>query len=156
MNKQGALRWNEDIILPVQSGQISLRLKKLLDVMGIKGKQVYLFRHSAETRLVVLDLEETLINTFIGNVRNSRSVNDYHLFVERLKDYEIVTKLSDTHGLMELSYSFIITSPFVNLPRMPFCNIGKQVSELLTMVSNKQVSTRCQQQFMEGYAHAVR
>ncbi|KAA6377099.1 MAG: hypothetical protein EZS28_027373, partial [Streblomastix strix] len=32
----------------------------------------------------------------------------------------------------------------------------KQVSELLTMVSNKLVGTGCQQSFMGGYAHAVR
>ncbi|KAA6363410.1 MAG: hypothetical protein EZS28_041063 [Streblomastix strix] len=31
-----------------------------------------------------------------------------------------------------------------------------QVSELLTMVSNKLVGIRCQQSFMGGYAHAVR
>ncbi|KAA6392460.1 MAG: hypothetical protein EZS28_012008 [Streblomastix strix] len=39
---------------------------------------------------------------------------------------------------------------------MPSCNIDKQVSELLTMVSNKLVGMRCQQSFMGGYAHAVR
>ncbi|KAA6378868.1 MAG: hypothetical protein EZS28_025601, partial [Streblomastix strix] len=31
-----------------------------------------------------------------------------------------------------------------------------KVGELLTMVSNKIVGMRCQQSFMEGYAHAVR
>ncbi|KAA6384842.1 MAG: hypothetical protein EZS28_019631 [Streblomastix strix] len=42
-NKYGALWWNEDITVPAKRGQISFRLKKLLDVMGIKGKQVYSF-----------------------------------------------------------------------------------------------------------------
>ncbi|KAA6376068.1 MAG: hypothetical protein EZS28_028404, partial [Streblomastix strix] len=53
-NKYGALWWNEDITIPAKRGQISLRLKKLLDLMGIKGKQVYSFRHSAATQLVVI------------------------------------------------------------------------------------------------------
>jgi hypothetical protein len=48
-NKYGALWWNEDITIPAKRGQISLRLKILLDLMGIKGKQVYSFRHSAAT-----------------------------------------------------------------------------------------------------------
>ncbi|KAA6373231.1 MAG: hypothetical protein EZS28_031240, partial [Streblomastix strix] len=39
---------------------------------------------------------------------------------------------------------------------MPSCSIDKQVSELLTMVSNKLVNMRCQQSFTGGYVHAVR
>ncbi|KAA6396704.1 MAG: hypothetical protein EZS28_007772 [Streblomastix strix] len=35
-NKYGALWWNEDITIPAKRGQISFRLKKLLDVIGIK------------------------------------------------------------------------------------------------------------------------
>ncbi|KAA6371074.1 MAG: hypothetical protein EZS28_033396, partial [Streblomastix strix] len=38
-NKYGALCWNEDKTIPAKRGQISLRLKKLLDLMDIKGKQ---------------------------------------------------------------------------------------------------------------------
>ncbi|KAA6374165.1 MAG: hypothetical protein EZS28_030312, partial [Streblomastix strix] len=38
-NKYGALWWNEDITIPAKRGQISLRLKKLLALMGIKGHQ---------------------------------------------------------------------------------------------------------------------
>lgn len=49
--------------MPAKRGQISLGLKKLLDVMGIKGKQVYSFRHSASTQQVVMGLDETLLNT---------------------------------------------------------------------------------------------
>ncbi|KAA6382654.1 MAG: hypothetical protein EZS28_021820 [Streblomastix strix] len=59
-NEYGALWWNEDITIPAKKGQISLRLKKLLDVMSIKGKQVYSFRYSAATQLVVIGLDETL------------------------------------------------------------------------------------------------
>ncbi|KAA6394149.1 MAG: hypothetical protein EZS28_010324 [Streblomastix strix] len=114
----GALWWNEDITIPAKRGQISLRLKKLLDVMGLKGKHVYSFRHSAVTQLVVMGLDETLLNTYTGHARNSKSTNEYY--------------------------------------EMPSCYIDKQVSELLTMVSNKLVSMRCQQSFMGGYAHAVR
>ncbi|KAA6382242.1 MAG: hypothetical protein EZS28_022229 [Streblomastix strix] len=42
------------------------------------------------------------------------------------------------------------------LPKMPSCNIDKQVSKLLTMASNMLVGMKCQQPFMGGYAHAVR
>ncbi|KAA6374987.1 MAG: hypothetical protein EZS28_029485 [Streblomastix strix] len=83
------------------SGQISLRLKKLLDVMGIKGKQAYSFRQSAATQLVVMGLGEKFLNTYTGHARNSKSTNEYLVFVERLKDNEIATKLSDTHGQVE-------------------------------------------------------
>ncbi|KAA6393871.1 MAG: hypothetical protein EZS28_010605 [Streblomastix strix] len=62
--------------------QISLRLKKLLDLMGIKGKQVHSFRHSAATQLVVMGLDETLLNTYTGHARNSKSTNEYYVFVE--------------------------------------------------------------------------
>ncbi|KAA6354224.1 MAG: hypothetical protein EZS28_050249, partial [Streblomastix strix] len=58
-NKYGALWWNEDITIPAKRGQISLRLKKLLDLMGIKWKQVYSFRYSAAIQLVVMGLDET-------------------------------------------------------------------------------------------------
>ncbi|KAA6352772.1 MAG: hypothetical protein EZS28_051701 [Streblomastix strix] len=54
-NKYGALWWNEDITISAKRGKISLRLKKLLNVIGIKGKQVYSFRPSAATQLVVMD-----------------------------------------------------------------------------------------------------
>ncbi|KAA6402961.1 MAG: hypothetical protein EZS28_001503 [Streblomastix strix] len=102
-NKYGALLWNEDIIIPAKRGQISLRLKKLLDVMGIKGKQVYSFRHSAATQLVVMGLDETLLYTYTKHARNSKSTNEYYVFTERLKDNEIETKLSDTRGQVECS-----------------------------------------------------
>ncbi|KAA6401680.1 MAG: hypothetical protein EZS28_002796 [Streblomastix strix] len=82
-------------------GQISLRLKKLLDLMGIKGKQVYSFRHSAATQLVVMGLDETLLNTYTGYARNSKSTNEYYVFAERLRDNEIATKLSHTHNQVE-------------------------------------------------------
>ncbi|KAA6398275.1 MAG: hypothetical protein EZS28_006195 [Streblomastix strix] len=180
----GALWWIEDITIPAKRGQISLRLKKLLDLMGIKGKQVYSFRHSAATQLVVMGLDETLLNAYTGHARNSKSTNDYYVFAERLKDIEIATKLSDTRGQVELGllvirgciiiyYNFALVPPislklyinafiqfFTLVPtlcgEMPSRNIDKQVSELLTMVSNKLVNMRCQQSFMGGYAHAVR
>ncbi|KAA6366649.1 MAG: hypothetical protein EZS28_037824 [Streblomastix strix] len=174
-NKYGALWWNEDITIPAKRGQISLRLKKLLDVMDIKGMQIYSFRYSAATQLAVMGLDETLLNAYTGHARNSKSTNEYYTFAERLKDNEIATKLSDIRGQVECnpisiptlygvcesiialygSYIFFITSPF-NLLEMPSCNIDKQVGELLTMVFNKLVSMRCQQLFMGGYAHAVR
>ncbi|KAA6377650.1 MAG: hypothetical protein EZS28_026819 [Streblomastix strix] len=69
--------------------------------MGIKGKQIFSFRHSAATQLVVMGLDEALLNTYAGNARNSKSTNDYYVFAERLKDNEIAPKLSDTHGQME-------------------------------------------------------
>ncbi|KAA6335417.1 MAG: hypothetical protein EZS28_052968, partial [Streblomastix strix] len=100
-NKYGALWWNEDITIPSKRGQISLRLKKLLDLMGIKGKQVYSFRPSAATQLVIMGLDETLLNTYTGHARKSKSTNEYYVFAERLKDNEIVTKLSDTRGQVE-------------------------------------------------------
>ncbi|KAA6353507.1 MAG: hypothetical protein EZS28_050966 [Streblomastix strix] len=77
VNKYGALRWNEDITVPAKRGQISLRLKKLLDVMGIKGEHVYSFRHSAATQLVVIGLDEAILNTYTGHARNSKSTNDH-------------------------------------------------------------------------------
>ncbi|KAA6380092.1 MAG: hypothetical protein EZS28_024382 [Streblomastix strix] len=100
-NKYGALWWNEDITIPAKRGQISLRLKKLLDVMGIKGKQIYSYRHSAATQLVIMGLDETLLNTYTGNARNSKSTNEFNVFAERLKDNGIATKLSDTRGQVE-------------------------------------------------------
>ncbi|KAA6363056.1 MAG: hypothetical protein EZS28_041418 [Streblomastix strix] len=100
-NKYGALSWNEDITLPAKRGQISLRLKKLLDLMGINGKQVYSFRHSEATQLEVMGLDETLLNTYPGHARNSKSTNNYYVFAERLKDNKIATKLSDTRGQVE-------------------------------------------------------
>ncbi|KAA6346139.1 MAG: hypothetical protein EZS28_052114, partial [Streblomastix strix] len=102
-NKYGALWWNEDITIPAKRGQISPRLMKLLDLTGIKGKQVYLFRHSAATQLVVMGLDETLLNTYTGHARNSKSTNEYYVFAERLKDNEIATKLSDTHGFVDFN-----------------------------------------------------
>ncbi|KAA6360195.1 MAG: hypothetical protein EZS28_044277 [Streblomastix strix] len=100
-NKYGALWWNKDITIPAKRGQISLRLKKLLDLMGIKGKQAYSFGHSAATQLVIMGLDETLLNTYTGYARNSKSTNEYYVFAERLKDNEIATKLSDTRGQVE-------------------------------------------------------
>ncbi|KAA6359103.1 MAG: hypothetical protein EZS28_045370 [Streblomastix strix] len=138
--------------------------------MGIKGKQVYSFRHSTTTQLIVMGLDETLLNMYTRHARNSKATNEYYVFAERLKVNEIATKLSDTRGQVEfptlcgvcesitalyVSYTFFITSP-LNLREMPSCNTNKQVSELLTMVSNKLMGRRCQQSFMGGYAHAVR
>ncbi|KAA6380017.1 MAG: hypothetical protein EZS28_024456 [Streblomastix strix] len=82
-------------------GQISLRLKKLLDIIVIKVKQVYIFGHSAATQLVAMSLDETLLNAYTGHARNSKSTNEYYVFAERLKDNEIATKLSDTRGQVE-------------------------------------------------------
>ncbi|KAA6394588.1 MAG: hypothetical protein EZS28_009892 [Streblomastix strix] len=100
-NKYGALWWNEDISIPFKRGQISLRLKKLLDTVVINKKQVYLFRNTTAAQLVVIGLEETLLNTYTGHARNSKSANVYNVFAETLKDSEIATKLSDTRGLVE-------------------------------------------------------
>ncbi|KAA6334424.1 MAG: hypothetical protein EZS28_053069 [Streblomastix strix] len=69
--------------------------------MGIKGKQVYSFIHSAATQLVVMGLDETLLNTYTGHASNLKSTNDFYVFEERLKDDEIATKLSDTRGQVE-------------------------------------------------------
>ncbi|KAA6333648.1 MAG: hypothetical protein EZS28_053145 [Streblomastix strix] len=134
-------------------------------MMGIKGKQVYSFRHSAATQLVVMGLDETLLNTYTGHARNSKSTNDYYVFAERLKDKEIATKLSDTRGQVECN-SISNTHQSLKLYRNGFIQFftlvevfvatDKKVSELLTMVSNKLVNMRCQQSFMGGYVHAVR
>ncbi|KAA6386066.1 MAG: hypothetical protein EZS28_018403 [Streblomastix strix] len=98
----GALWGNEDITIPAKRGQVSLRLKKFLNVMGVKGKQVYSFRHSAAaTQIVVMGLDETLLNTYTGHAKNSKSTNKYYVFAQRLKDYEIATKLSDTRDQVE-------------------------------------------------------
>ncbi|KAA6388314.1 MAG: hypothetical protein EZS28_016161 [Streblomastix strix] len=100
-NKYEALWCNEVKTIPAKRGQISLRLKKLLDLMGIKGKQVYSFRHSAAKQLIVMRPDETLLNTYTGHARNSKSTNDNYVFAERLKDNEVATKLSDTRGQVE-------------------------------------------------------
>ncbi|KAA6381945.1 MAG: hypothetical protein EZS28_022526 [Streblomastix strix] len=100
-NKYGALWWNEDITIPAKRDQISLRLKKLLDLIGINGKPLYSFRHQAATQLEVMGLDETLLNTYTGHAINSKSTNEYYVFIERLKGNEIATKLSDTRGQME-------------------------------------------------------
>ncbi|KAA6391550.1 MAG: hypothetical protein EZS28_012920 [Streblomastix strix] len=92
-NKYGALWQNEDITIPAKRGQISLRFKKLLDLVGIKGKQVYSFRHSAATQLVVMGLDETLLNTFIAHMKNSKSTNEYYVFAERLKDNSMIAHI---------------------------------------------------------------
>ncbi|KAA6386528.1 MAG: hypothetical protein EZS28_017943 [Streblomastix strix] len=99
--KYGALWWHQDIIIPAKRGQIQLRLKKLQNVMDTKGKQVYSFRHSAATQLVVMGLDETLLNAYTGHARNSKSTNEYYVFAERLKDNELATKLSDIRGQVE-------------------------------------------------------
>ncbi|KAA6394294.1 MAG: hypothetical protein EZS28_010180 [Streblomastix strix] len=148
--------------------------------MGIKGKQVYSFRHLAATQLVVMGLDETLLNTYTGHVRNSKSTNEYYVFAERLKDNEIATKLSDTHGQLEcnpismgllvIRGCIIIYNNFALFPSISLKLIRKvfkqfsnlvptlcgQVGELVTMVSNKLVGMRYQQPFMGGYANAVR
>ncbi|KAA6378278.1 MAG: hypothetical protein EZS28_026194 [Streblomastix strix] len=100
-NKYGALWQNEDITIPAKRGQIQLRLKKLQNMMDIKGKQVYSFRHSAVTQLVVMCLDETLLNTYTGHAWNSKSINEYYVFAVRLKDNELATKLSDIRGQVE-------------------------------------------------------
>ncbi|KAA6374300.1 MAG: hypothetical protein EZS28_030171 [Streblomastix strix] len=46
------------------------KLKKLLDVMGIKEKQVHLFRHSAAAQLVVISLDETQVGELLTMVSN--------------------------------------------------------------------------------------
>ncbi|KAA6373562.1 MAG: hypothetical protein EZS28_030909 [Streblomastix strix] len=131
-NKYVALWSNEDITIPAKRGQISLRLKKLLDMMGIKGKQAYSFNHSVATQQIVMDLDETLLNIYTGHARNSKSTNEYYIFAEILKINEIATKLSDIRGKVEcnpisiptlcgvfesitalyVSYTFFVTSPF--------------------------------------------
>ncbi|KAA6391455.1 MAG: hypothetical protein EZS28_013017 [Streblomastix strix] len=122
-----------------------------------------------------MDLDEMLLNTYVGHAKKLSSTNEYYIFAQRLEDNQRATKLSDTRGQVEynsisistlcdvcesiiahfVSYSFFISSPF-NLREMPSCNIDKQVGELLAMVSNKLVGMRCQHSFMGGYAHAVR
>ncbi|KAA6359554.1 MAG: hypothetical protein EZS28_044919 [Streblomastix strix] len=77
----GVLQWNEDITIPAKI-----------------GNQVYSNRHSAVTQLVVMSLDEKLLKTYTGHVRNSKSANEYYAFVERLKGNEIATQLSDTQG----------------------------------------------------------
>ncbi|KAA6379821.1 MAG: hypothetical protein EZS28_024654 [Streblomastix strix] len=91
----------ENLIIQAKVCQISFRLKKLLDLMGKKGKHVYSFRHSAATQLVIMGPDETLLNTFTGYTRNSKSTNQNYLFTERSKDKEITTKLSDSRGQVE-------------------------------------------------------
>ncbi|KAA6377325.1 MAG: hypothetical protein EZS28_027146, partial [Streblomastix strix] len=49
----------------------------------MKGKQVYSFRHQSATQLVVMGLDETLLNTYTGYARNSKSTNEYYAFAER-------------------------------------------------------------------------
>ncbi|KAA6387032.1 MAG: hypothetical protein EZS28_017440, partial [Streblomastix strix] len=100
-NRYGALWWNEDITIPAKRGKFSLGLKKLLDMMGIKGKQIYSFKLSAATQLVVIGLDETLLNTYTEHVRNSKSTNENYVFAERLKNTEIATKLSDIRSYVE-------------------------------------------------------
>ncbi|KAA6352822.1 MAG: hypothetical protein EZS28_051651 [Streblomastix strix] len=70
-------------------------------MMGIKGKQVYSFRYSAATQLVVMGLDETLLNPYTGHARNSKPTNEYNVPTERLKGNQIATKLSDTRGQVE-------------------------------------------------------
>lgn len=57
--------------------------------MNIKGKSVYKFRHLAAMRLMAMGLDEALVHTFTGYVRNSNSTNEYNILAERLKDNEI-------------------------------------------------------------------
>ncbi|KAA6400191.1 MAG: hypothetical protein EZS28_004291 [Streblomastix strix] len=99
--KYGALWWNDFITIPAKRGQFSLRLMNQLEVMGIIGKQVYLFRHSVAIQLVIMDLDETILNTYTGHARNSKSTNDYYVFTERLKEIELATKLFDTRCHVE-------------------------------------------------------
>ncbi|KAA6370429.1 MAG: hypothetical protein EZS28_034044 [Streblomastix strix] len=67
-------------------------------LLGMKRKQVHLFKYSAATQLVVMGLDETLLNTYTGHARNSKSTNEYNVFAERLKDNELATKLSEIRG----------------------------------------------------------
>ncbi|KAA6379094.1 MAG: hypothetical protein EZS28_025379 [Streblomastix strix] len=69
--------------------------------MGTKGKQVYSFRHSAATQLVVMGLDEMLLNTYTEHARSSKSTNENYVFAERSKDNEIATKLSGTIDQVE-------------------------------------------------------
>ncbi|KAA6379008.1 MAG: hypothetical protein EZS28_025466 [Streblomastix strix] len=59
-----------------------------------------------------MGLDETLLNTYTGHARNSKSTNEYYVFAERLKDNEIATKLSDTRGQVEF---FLNGHPIVNI-----------------------------------------
>ncbi|KAA6381502.1 MAG: hypothetical protein EZS28_022973 [Streblomastix strix] len=95
-NKYVALWWNEDITIPAKRDQISLRLKKLLDLMGIKGKQVYSFRHSAATQLVVMGLDETLLITYTGHMR----------FLRRLVEVVISEREDDCSDYYQSCYSY--------------------------------------------------
>ncbi|KAA6376042.1 MAG: hypothetical protein EZS28_028429 [Streblomastix strix] len=163
-NKYGALLWNEDITIPAKRGQISLRLKKLLNLMSIKGKQIYSFRHSAAAQLVVMCLDETLLNTYTGHARNSKPTNEYYVFAERqkiTKQQRNFLKLAAKWNVIQFHVlnkcevvGYNIHTP--QLPKWDYWSLEDQVGELVMMVSNKLVGMRCQQSFMGGYAHAVR
>ncbi|KAA6383567.1 MAG: hypothetical protein EZS28_020904 [Streblomastix strix] len=71
-------------------------------IRKIENRRGRNYKNSRQTtQLVIMGLDETLLNTYTGHARNSKSTNDYYVFAERLKDSEIATKQSDTHGLMK-------------------------------------------------------
>ncbi|KAA6371236.1 MAG: hypothetical protein EZS28_033237 [Streblomastix strix] len=91
-NKYGALWWNEDITIPAQRGQISFRLKKLLDLM-------------------VMGLDETILNTYTGHARNSKSTNEYYERPSCKIDKqvgELLTTVSNKRGGMRCQQSFMV------------------------------------------------
>ncbi|KAA6374218.1 MAG: hypothetical protein EZS28_030257 [Streblomastix strix] len=174
-NKYGALWWNEDITIPAKRCQISLRLKKLLDLMGHarnskSTNEYYVFAERLQDNEKATKLFDTRGQVELGLlvirgctiIYNSFAlVPPISLKLYRNASIQFFTLVPTLCGVCEsitalyVSYTFFVTSPF-NLREMSSCNIDKQVSELLTMVSNKLVSMRYQQSFMGGYAHAVR
>ncbi|KAA6366813.1 MAG: hypothetical protein EZS28_037662 [Streblomastix strix] len=88
--------------------------------MSVKAKQVYSFRHLAATQLIVMGLDETLLNTYQGCVRNSKQTYEYYIFAERLKDNEIATKFSDTRGEVECNP--------ISIPTL--CDVGESITAL--------------------------
>ncbi|KAA6376898.1 MAG: hypothetical protein EZS28_027573 [Streblomastix strix] len=77
------------------------QIKEITRCDGQQGKNVYYFSYSAAIQLIVMGLNDTLLNTYKGHARNSKSTNEYYVFAERLKDNEIATKLSSTNGIVE-------------------------------------------------------
>ncbi|KAA6380960.1 MAG: hypothetical protein EZS28_023511, partial [Streblomastix strix] len=96
------------LVISEQSDKVDLRLQPktksgfhLHKLPKTRNQTVYSFRHSAAIQQVVMDLDETILNTYTGCALNSKLTNEYCVFAERLKNYEMATKLSDTRGQME-------------------------------------------------------
>jgi hypothetical protein len=66
--------------------------------MGIDRKRAYSFRHSADTKLVMLGVEDYKLNTFTNHAPDSKATRDYYVFADSLQHNDIATKLSESHG----------------------------------------------------------